>query len=118
MKTLLLTTATVLALSSFSASANHHGLHSASYNWNNVKVATSKAPTGYKAMLKSAKAEQKSAAKVGFEWKGIGGFLKKAAKAYKTGDSKTAIALVTKAKNQAILGQRQAQDQANAGPRF
>jgi hypothetical protein len=117
MKKLLLTITTMLALSSFSAFANYD-LHPASYNWNRTNSITNTVEVNYETMLRLAKFERRAVAKMGFEWKGIGGFLKKAKKLHKTGNDKGAIALLDKARKQAILGQKQAQDQANAGPNF
>ncbi|BAS67457.1 MAG: hypothetical protein DSY43_07250 [Gammaproteobacteria bacterium] len=76
---------------------------------------------GYDAVLKSTKAEVKKAKKVGMLWKTIGGkkgLLAKAKKLHKKGNDKKAIKLLETAKVHAILGQRQAIDQANAGPNF
>ncbi len=105
MKKVLFTTLVVFALS---AQAE---FMSKEHNWNNT-------PDQYKAAVKAAKAEQKLARSLGFEWRDIGKFLKTANKKYKAGDVKGALKWVEKAKTQAILGQRQAKDQANAGPRF
>ncbi len=80
------------------------------------KKADSAQAAEYKAIAKAAKAEQKKAKKVGFEWRDVGKFLKKADKAAKKGDYKTAIKLAKKAKFQAEQGQIQAKEQANAGP--
>ncbi len=74
------------------------------------------ATSPYASAVKAAKAEQKKARKLGFEWRDIGKFLKKADKLQKKGDIKSALKLVAKAKTQALLGQQQAKDQANAGP--
>lgn len=71
-----------------------------------------------KSAIDAATAENKKAKKVGFEWRDTGKFLKKASKLAKAGKDKKAIALANKAKKQAVLAQQQAQDQANAGPRF
>lgn len=73
----------------------------------------------YKSALKAAKSEQKKAKKLGFEWNTIGGkkgLLVKAAKLHKKGDTKGALKLLEDAKQHGILGQKQAEDQANAGP--
>jgi len=80
------------------------------------KKADSAQVAEYKAIVKAAKTERKKAKKVGFEWRDIGKFLKKADKAAKKGDYKTAIKLAKKAKFQAKQGQQQAKEQANAGP--
>lgn len=119
MKKLLLTTLTVFALSAQAdLIAVDHG-----HNWNSSptasKATVKSAPTAaFKAAVKAAKKEQAKARKVGFEWRDIGKFLKGAAKKHKAGDTKGAMKLVKKAKNQAMLGQQQAKDQANAGPSF
>ncbi|MBE8189493.1 MAG: hypothetical protein HAW58_01165 [Candidatus Thioglobus sp.] len=87
------------------------------HNWNSpTGNSNSNSGGSYKSAVKAAKAEQKKAKKLGFEWRDIGKFLKTANKKYKAGDVKGAMKLVAKAKTQAILGQRQARDQANAGP--
>jgi hypothetical protein len=62
-----------------------------------------------------AVAERKKAKKVGGEWRDIGKFLKKADKAAKKGDFKTAMKLIAKVKFQAKMGQQQAAEQANVG---
>lgn len=111
MKKILLTTTTVLALSMFSVQAD---LLAVEHN----DFASSGSSSSYKSAVKAAKIEQKKAKKLGFEWRDIGKFLKTANKKYKKGDVKGALKLVNKAKTQAILGQQQAKDQANAGPRF
>ena len=72
----------------------------------------------YKSAVKSAKSERRKAKKAGFEWRDIGKFLKSADKKYKEGDIEGAMKLVARAKTQALLGQQQAKDQANAGPNF
>ena len=59
---------------------------------------------------------RKKAASVGFEWRDIGKFLKKAKAAAKKGDYGKAIKLAKKAKVQAELGYQQYLSQRNAGP--
>lgn len=59
---------------------------------------------------------RKKAASVGFEWRDIGKFLKKAKAAAKKGDYGKAIKLARKAKVQAELGYQQYLSQRNAGP--
>ncbi|SMN16121.1 hypothetical protein CRYPD_873 [uncultured Candidatus Thioglobus sp.] len=107
MKKILLTTLTVFALS---AQADLTAVDRG-HNWSN-------SPIVFEVEVRSAKAEQRRAKKAGFEWHDIGKFLKKAAKMHKAGDTKGAMKLVKKAKTQAMLGQQQAKDQANAGPSF
>lgn len=68
--------------------------------------------------IKVAKKEMKKAKKVGGLWTQVGPAIKKAEKALKAGDKKTAIKLAEKAILQARAGQQQSKDQANAGPRF
>jgi len=117
MKKILLTTAVTLALSSLSVQADPLKTQY-EHNW---KEASTHSVTTYKAALKAAKAEQKKAKKVGFEWNTIGGkkgLLVKAKKLQKKGNEKEAIKLLEIAKAHAILGQKQAKDQANAGPNF
>lgn len=70
------------------------------------------------AAITVAKAEAKAAGKLGFEWRDTGKMIKEAEAALKAGDSAKALKLANKARMQGILGQRQAHDQANAGPRF
>ncbi len=111
MRKILLTVTTVLALSAFSVQADLLAVDH-NHNWNKAPASSG----GYAAAVKSAKAEQKKAKKVGFEWRDIGKFLKTADKKYKAGDVKGAMKLVAKAKEQSLLGQQQAKDQANAGP--
>lgn len=81
-----------------------------------AKKANKPANHQYNSAVKVAKAERKRAKKLGFEWRDIGKFLKQADKLYKKGDVKGALKLVNEAKAHALLGQKQAKDQANAGP--
>lgn len=116
MKKILLTTVVTLALSFFSVQADLLKVKH-EHNWKE----TSAHSTTYKVALKAAKAEQKKAKKVGFEWNTIGGkkgLLAKAKKLQKKGDERGAIKLLKIAKAHAILGQKQARDQVNAGPNF
>jgi hypothetical protein len=69
----------------------------------------------YDAAKAEAKAELKKAKGVDGEWRDIGKFLKKADKAAKKGDYKTAMKLVKKATFQAKMGQVQAAEQAGVG---
>lgn len=78
------------------------------------KAAAKKAANACKAAISAAKAENKKAKKAGFEWRDTGKFIKDAKKA----GGKKCLKLANKAKGQAILAQKQAVDQANAGPRF
>lgn len=112
MKKILLSLAlTTLALGAVAADSMQSGSH----NWN--QGAADSAGT-FKAIVATANAERKLAKKLGFEWRDIGKFLKQAKKLHKKGDTAGALKLVSKAKKQAILGQQQARDQANAGPKF
>jgi hypothetical protein len=111
MKKILLTTITVFSLSVQADLIKVEHEHS----W---KKATT---SSYAASLKAAKAEQKKAKKAGMEWNTIGGkkgLLAKAKKLHKKGDNKGAVKALEMAKTHAILGQKQAKDQANAGPNF
>ncbi len=81
----------------------------ASHNWNSPISAIDKA-------IKEAKAENKKAKKVGFEWRDTGKMLKKAAKLAKAGQKEAAIKLANKAKRQAINAQHQALVAKSAGP--
>ncbi len=67
-------------------------------------------------IYKEAVAARKKAASVGFEWRDIGKFLKKAKAAAKKGDYDKAIKLAKKAKAQGELGYQQYLSQRNAGP--
>jgi len=72
----------------------------------------------YKAAVADAKAEQKKAAELRHEWTTVAKFLKSADKAAKAGKFEQAVSLAQKAKQHAELGQFQAQEQKDAGPRF
>lgn len=61
----------------------------------------------------AAEAEVKKASASGFEWRDTGKFLKESAEAAKTGDYAKAMKLAAKAQDQAVLAQKQAEDQAN-----
>ncbi|HIE78006.1 MAG TPA: hypothetical protein EYP92_04195 [Candidatus Thioglobus sp.] len=98
---------------------------SSSHNWN--IGSTNDAVTAhllalsvpvYDALLADAKSEQSKAKALEFEWRDIGKFMKDAAKAQAAGDWATAQKLLTKAAEQGRLGQKQAADQANAGPSY
>ncbi len=104
MKKLLLTTLTVFAISSVNA-ADFLG---SSHNWNDGSS------DPLKAAIAAATAENKKAKAAGFEWRDTGKFLKEAAK---VGGAK-GLALANKARLQAIDAQKQAVEQANAGPSF
>lgn len=101
MKKLLLITTAVFSLSAQSAD-----FLSSSHNWNNGSS------DPLKAAIASATAENKKAKKAGFEWRDTGNFIKEAAK---VGGAK-GLALANKARLQAIDAQKQALEQANAGP--
>lgn len=115
MKRILLTTATIFALSSQAdlIAVDH------THNWNKApfanKVSGAKASGATcKSTISAARAENKKAKKVGFEWRDTGKFIKQAKKA----GGKKCVKLANKARSQAILAQQQAKDQANASPRF
>lgn len=117
MKNILLTMSVVFALSSVQADllAIEH-----THNWKDspsISQSVSK-PVSYKSALKAAKSEQRKAKKAGFEWNTIRKLMKSAKKKNKAGDVKGAVKLLEIAKTHSILGQRQAKDQANAGPNF
>lgn len=117
MKKILLTTAVALALSSLSVQADLIKVKH-KHSWSELKSSSS---SGYASALKSAKVEQKKAKKVGMLWNTIGGkkgLLAKAKKLHKKGDIKGAVKLLETAKAHGILSQKQAKDQANAGPNF
>ena len=84
--------------------------HDSSHNWNNV---VSKEAL---AAISVAKAENKKAAKLGFEWRDAGNMLKKATKLAKEGKTEAAIKLANKAKKQGVLAQEQAIFAKGAGP--
>jgi hypothetical protein len=67
-------------------------------------------------VIKAAKAENKAAAKVGFEWRDAGKMIKKAEKALADGDTAKAMKLAKMAEFQGKEAQIQAKEQANAGP--
>ncbi|WXT99609.1 MAG: hypothetical protein Ctma_0313 [Catillopecten margaritatus gill symbiont] len=126
MKKLLLTTLTVFALSLQVGCTSDDGYGSTAKpadksTASTAPAAKSTAPSAYESALKSAKKEIKKAKKAGMLWKTIGGkkgLLAKAKKLEKKGNTKKAIKLINTAKAHAILGQKQAVDQANAGPNF
>ncbi|CAA6808324.1 MAG: Unknown protein [uncultured Thiotrichaceae bacterium] len=66
-------------------------------------------------VLAEAKAENKKAAEVGFEWRDTGKFIKKAEEEK---DAEKAMKLAKKALNQAKMAQVQAEAAKNAGPTF
>lgn len=70
----------------------------------------------FERIYQEAVAARKKAASVGFEWRDIGKFLKKAKAAAKKGDYDKAIKLARKAKAQGELGYQQYLSQRNAGP--
>lgn len=130
MKKILSITAVALALSSLSVQADLLKVEH-EHNWkktsdsgyaNSPKSTEVEQKTGeYADALKSAKAEAKKAKKAGMLWNTIGGkkgLLAKAKKLHKKGDVKGAVKLLETAKAHGILGQKQAKDQANAGPNF
>jgi uncharacterized protein (UPF0335 family) len=144
MKKILLTTAIVLSTATATAGfnpASHNWNDSSSmkakpvakvvnntmiansYNRNNsvstadiAKIGSNK--LGYTSILATVKAEQKKAQKAGFEWNTIRKLMKAAKKDQKAGNESAAIKKLNKAIIHAKLGQQQAIDQKNAGPRF
>ena len=104
MKKLLLTTLTVLSMSAYAVPSCH--------NWNDgssdpFAAAISAAEAGYAANLK-----------VNMAWRDTGKMIKEAKKLSATPCSSSALAMANKAKDQAIDAQKQAVEQANAGPSF
>jgi uncharacterized protein YabN with tetrapyrrole methylase and pyrophosphatase domain len=74
--------------------------------------------SSYAGALANAKAEQKKAQKAGFEWNTIRKLMKAAKKDQKAGNESAAVKKLNTAALHAKLGQQQAIDQKNAGPRF
>ncbi len=66
--------------------------------------------------LIAANKSLKAAAHANYVWRDSGKILKKAAKAAKKGDFKTAVKLANKAKRQGDMAVAQSKDQATAGP--
>jgi hypothetical protein len=87
---------------------------SSTHNWN----VGSTYQVLYDILLADAKSEQSKAKALGFEWRDIGKFMKSAKKAMDGGDWATAQKLLNKAAEQGRLGQKQAADQASAGPSY
>lgn len=83
------------------------------YNWNST-LSAEYSKNACKNAIVVANAENKKAKKARFEWRDTRKLLKKAKKV----GGKRCVELANKAKNQAILAQQQAKDQANAGPHF
>jgi len=71
-----------------------------------------------KGTIEAAKTEIAKAKTTGFLWRDTEKFLKKAKEALGKGNKEKAMKLAKKAKFQAEQAQKQAKDQANAGPRF
>lgn len=84
-------------------------MRDANFDWNN-----SMSPAGQ--AIEAAKAENKKAKKVSFEWRDTSKMIKKATKLAKAGKIKEAIKLAKKAKRQAMNAQHQAMVAKNAGP--
>ncbi len=84
--------------------------YDSSYNWNNVvnKEAF--------VAISAAKAENKKANRLGFEWRDASKMLKKASALAKAGKTGEAIKLASKAKRQGILAQEQYIFAKGAGP--
>ena len=106
MKKLLLTTLTVFAISSQANAVP------SCHNWN-----TGSSDPAI-AAIAAATAENAKAKKVGFEWRDTGKMIKEATKLSATPCNANAVATADKAKAQAIDAQKQAVEQANAGPNF
>ena len=68
----------------------------------------------YEKTLAAAKAAQKKAASVNGEWRDVGSFIKDGEKAAESGDYKTALKMVKRARVQSELGYEQAMEQKNA----
>lgn len=111
----LLITIVVIALAVFAAitlqseSGNSSSGSSSSSNSSNNSASK---------IIDESKAEAAKASELGFLWTEVDELIKKAEKSLAEGKDEDAIKWATKAKNQAIAGQQQAKDQANAGPRF
>jgi len=71
----------------------------------------------YNSALAEANKSLKAAAQANYVWRDSGKILKKADKAAKNGDFKTAIKLANKAKRQGDMALAQSKTEANAGPR-
>lgn len=71
----------------------------------------------YNLALASANKSIKAAVQANYVWRDSGKILKKADKAAKKGDFKTAIKLANKAKRQGDMALAQFKEQADAGPR-
>lgn len=69
----------------------------------------------YEAMMKAAKAAQKTADSVGGEWRDVGEMLKAAEKAASEGAYAKATALANQARQQSELGYKQALAEKDAG---
>ncbi len=83
---------------------------SSSWNWNNTISPAENA-------INAAKAENKKAKALSFEWRDTGKMLKKATKMANKNPN-GAIKLANKARRQAVNAQNQAREQRSAGPRF
>jgi len=68
--------------------------------------------------IKAAKAAQKEASSLGFEWRNMGKTIKKAEAAAKAGKDKKAIKLANKISGQIIAIRAQAELSKTAGPTF
>lgn len=78
----------------------------------------SAAAGGAEAAISAAKAANKGAKSVGYEWRDTGKMIKKAEKLAKEGKTEEAIKLAKKAEMQGKVAQKQAASQKDAGPRF
>jgi len=68
--------------------------------------------------IKTAKAAQKEASSLGFEWRDMGKTIKKAEAAAKAGKDKKAIKLANKISGQVVAIREQAKLAKTAGPTF
>ena len=84
----------------------------ATHNWNDGSVDL------FAKLVTEARAENKKAADLGFEWRDTVKFIDQAVKLKEAGKKDKAMDLIKYAKHQGILSQNQAKDQANAGPNF
>lgn len=84
----------------------------ATHNWNNGSVDL------FAKLVTEARAENKKAAALGFEWRDTVKFIEQAVNLNKAGKTVKAMKLIKYAKHQGVLSQNQAKDQANAGPNF
>ncbi len=75
-------------------------------------------PGDVEAAIAAAKAANKKAASVGYEWRDAGKMIKKAEALAKKGELEKAMKLAEMAKFQGEMAYKQYEEQKNAGPRF